>query len=254
MALTPVCLACAEGLTVELWCKRHKGEELGKRCIPIPVPTYNPSPFPAPTDPVCCLAFTPSCLACAENLSEELWCIKHMGDKQGQLCTPTLQPTPLVTITLPSATFQQVCCMAFTPSCLACAEGLSVEQWCITHNDDNLGNLCRLSSAVTSIPPIAPERVCCTAFTPSCLSCVEGLSEVQWCMKHRLDEQGKMCVASSNFPSQTSIISSSPPVKYCCMALTSYCLACVEGISEFQWCLKHKDDLQGRLCLKSYEY
>lgn len=52
------------------------------------------------------------------------------------------------------------CCMALTPECLACAEGITVEEW----KEKN-----------ESTP-----KACCRALTPECLACVEGITVEEW--------------------------------------------------------------------------
>ena len=52
------------------------------------------------------------------------------------------------------------CCMGLTPECLACAEGITVEEW----KEKN-----------ESTP-----KACCRALTPECLACVDGITVEEW--------------------------------------------------------------------------
>ena len=62
---------------------------------------------------------------------------------------------------------QKGCCKANTAKCLACASGMSIEEYCI-NNPSKVG--------CEEYP-----RICCMAYTANCLACAAGMSLEDYC-------------------------------------------------------------------------
>jgi len=100
-----------------------------------------------------------------------------------------------------------ICCRALTADCLACSAGVTVEQYC----QDNAG---------TAGCPEEPT-MCCRAFSAECLACSNGVSVEEFCAENP---------GTADCPEEPTI---------CCRALTADCLACSAGVSVEQYCVEH---------------
>eukprot|EP00656_Telonema_subtile_P036238 TRINITY_DN401_c0_g1_i1.p1 TRINITY_DN401_c0_g1~~TRINITY_DN401_c0_g1_i1.p1 ORF type:complete len:340 (+),score=35.58 TRINITY_DN401_c0_g1_i1:220-1239(+) len=115
----------------------------------------------------------------------------------------------LATVVCSSA--QRTCCKANTLGCLACAKGVSLSQYCISH------------PLTPGCPPGEPEpRACCMALTASCMSCSEGVTEQEFCAH-----------------SPSTVGCPVQEVSTCCEAQTSECLSCAKGVAEISYCRHH---------------
>ena len=59
--------------------------------------------------------------------------------------------------------------MAYSAGCNACAEGVTVEDYCKNHND------------VVGCPGYVAPVMCCFAMTPECLACGAGMTIKDYC-------------------------------------------------------------------------
>lgn len=66
-------------------------------------------------------------------------------------------------------------------------------------------------------------NVCCKAMISSCMACVEGISEKEFCKKN----ENKKVSGCEKYN------------EVCCKAMTSSCMACKEGITEKAFCKKN---------------
>jgi len=83
----------------------------------------------------------------------------------------SIPPTPVVDPP-PIEDGPPMCCMAFTASCMACAQGVSMEEYCSSHPD------------TVGCPKRAPDiepKLCCKALSASCMACIEGVSQRHFC-------------------------------------------------------------------------
>lgn len=82
---------------------------------------------------------------------------------------------------------------------------------------------------------------CCKALTAKCLSCVEGVSEAQYCESNPAtvgcEEESKE--KEEEIPSSEV---STPPTP-CCMALTADCLSCSQGLTVQEFCERNPEEI-----------
>lgn len=107
----------------------------------------------------------------------------------------------------------QLCCMAMTASCLACVEGVSVEEYCADHQHVDVQDCDAPVTPAIGVPA--------STLVP--------------------DETKTLPMSSHAPPEPTSTpvqvpTSSQTPVSTCCMAVTATCLACREGVSVEDYC------------------
>eukprot|EP00418_Pyrodinium_bahamense_P065950 CAMPEP_0179092160 /NCGR_PEP_ID=MMETSP0796-20121207/42137_1 /TAXON_ID=73915 /ORGANISM="Pyrodinium bahamense, Strain pbaha01" /LENGTH=506 /DNA_ID=CAMNT_0020789763 /DNA_START=64 /DNA_END=1582 /DNA_ORIENTATION=- len=107
----------------------------------------------------------------------------------------------------------QLCCMAMTASCLACVEGVSVEEYCADHQHVDVQDCDAPVTPAIGVPA--------STLVP--------------------DETTTLPMSSHAPPEPTSTpvqvpTSSQTPVSTCCMAVTATCLACREGVSVEDYC------------------
>jgi len=162
-------------------------------------------------DPACCESITATCVACREGISKEEFCrkqtIKYIGCDH-ETITPLQKSKSLLKK-------NKGCCRAYTAKCLACVDGVSVQDFCKQHNNDIVGcvhasienkhemdstpskNVPSLESVKSIINNTASSnvtagivndipRACCRAFTAKCLSCTEGISVEEYCRLHQV--------------------------------------------------------------------
>merc|ERR1712150_287274 len=69
------------------------------------------------------------------------------------------------------------CCTAMSATCLACTEGISVEEYCKKNTDVR---------GCGTDKPEKPEKphACCTTISATCLACTEGISVEEYCKKN----------------------------------------------------------------------
>ena len=70
-----------------------------------------------------------------------------------------------------------------------------------------------------------PPRMCCKAYNAKCMSCMEGITEAEYCAKY----PGRVGCPVIYEPSE----------RMCCMAMTPSCLACSAGLTVDQYCAKN---------------
>jgi len=109
------------------------------------------------------------------------------------------------------------CCYAMTADCLACAAGISVEEYCKL-NSKSFG--CE-KFAAKSLPPVVAPVMCCKAMTADCFACSAGVTVEEFC---------------NLSPGSIGCEKFAPPPVMCCMAMTADCLACAAGVSVEQYC------------------
>jgi len=97
----------------------------------------------------------------------------------------------------------RVCCRAMTATCLSCTAGQTVDEYCE-------------ANPTTSGCP--DPRVCCRAMTANCLSCTAGQTVEEYCEANP----------------RTSGCPDPPPV--CCRAMTATCLSCTAGQTVEEYC------------------
>lgn len=96
----------------------------------------------------------------------------------------------------------RVCCMAMTVDCLACADGITEQEYCSKH-PGTVG---------------CTAQACCMAATAECLACSDGTSVQEYCSKHP---------TTAGCPQP------------CCKAMTAECLSCEQHMTEEEYCSKH---------------
>lgn len=126
----------------------------------------------------------------------------------------------------------QFCCMAMTPQCLACAAGISVEDW-LERNTLSFEKEKRRAGPFGQfmLAKEAPRR-CCMAMIPQCLACHNGMSLEEWQNVYE-SQFGQMEKRRAGPFGQFQLAKESPQM--CCMAMTPQCLACQAGISIQEW-------------------
>jgi hypothetical protein len=72
----------------------------------------------------------------------------------------------------------RMCCMAMTASCIACSNGLSIDELCESRP---LTPGCKKEGAEEAVPERDVPRACCRAMTASCRACSSGLSMADFC-------------------------------------------------------------------------
>jgi len=92
-------------------------------------------------------------------------------------------------------------------------------------------SVCESEDGAPSAP--APQP-CCKALTAACLSCVEGVSEEEYCEANP-DTVG--CEASGAVETGDAVDDPTP----CCMALTADCLSCSAGVTIQEYCEANPD-------------
>jgi hypothetical protein len=139
------------GITEEEYCESHPGEW---GCPP----------------KKCCRAFSAECMSCVEGITEEEYCAKN----------PTVAGCP------PAAEEPKACCKAWNAECLSCTEGVTIEEYCA--RDENWGVMGCIKSpsqrAAEEAAAALPPKKCCRAFSAECMSCVEGITEEEYCAKN----------------------------------------------------------------------
>lgn len=126
---------------------------------------------PPPPPQQCCLAMTAACLACAEGISVEDFCAdpRHAGVQDCEEAAmpvpaptleeavPTMAPEPQTSTgsTTSPKVIHEACCGAMMASCLACAMGMSIEDYCA--DPQHFGTPGCETPSTTSVPSAARQ-------------------------------------------------------------------------------------------------
>eukprot|EP01065_Artemidia_motanka_P007790 TRINITY_DN138_c0_g1_i1.p1 TRINITY_DN138_c0_g1~~TRINITY_DN138_c0_g1_i1.p1 ORF type:complete len:1954 (+),score=787.18 TRINITY_DN138_c0_g1_i1:174-5864(+) len=106
-------------------------------------------------------------LAAAEELCSKCWAFGAATD----MCRRTVGGLKERCMKAKGAS---MCCMAMTADCLACAKGVSVQEYCASGTA--MG--CSRSDGTAARPV---KRVCCRARTATCMACAAGKSVKEYC-------------------------------------------------------------------------
>merc|ERR1712072_42267 len=120
------------------------------------------------------------------------------------------------------------CCRALSVKCLACAAGVTEEEFC--------------ESKPETFGCPEPPRVCCLAYNAPCLACAAGMTETEFCDKRPNDAANDVCPKEEE--------EEEPPARPCCRAYNVPCLACVAGMTETEFCDKRPNDAANDVCPK----
>merc|ERR1719414_2553071 len=97
------------------------------------------------------------------------------------------------------------CCEAMTAECLACAAGLTEEEFCVQQPTID---------GCKSQPVV--KKVCCRAMTAPCLACAANTTKEEYC---KMQPSTRGCQSGEE-------------ANACCEAMTAECLACAAGLTE----------------------
>lgn len=183
---------------------------------------------------MCCRAFTAECLACSAGQTEAEYCAQH---SESHVCAGAEPPAPVPPM--------RPCCRAFSLDCLACAAGQSNEDYCASNPSSHVCAATEATEAANtpldSETPDTSETVCCRAFTIACLACSAGLTEDQYCEQNPGFHD---CAGESQEAEEMEMEEQEAedgPVRFCCQAMSAPCMACMEGVTEDEYCLNHPD-------------
>merc|ERR1712072_1024266 len=154
-------------------------------------------------EPACCKALNAKCLSCAAGVTEEEFC-ESKPETFG--C-----PEP-----------PRVCCLAYNAPCLACAAGMTETEFCDKRPNDAANDVCPKE-----------EPVCCEAITASCEACRVGLTKEEYCEERPNPVAFEVCPSEEEEEGEEE---EEDKPKGCCKALTAQCLACVQGVSQAEYC------------------
>jgi hypothetical protein len=186
----------------------------------------------------CCLEKEAKCLSCINGMSIGEFCAKNKGvrgcDGKEPVCPERMKwndcgtPCPLK-----CGKERPEICMAPCVSGCECEDGLFLtpEGTCVKERE------C----------PIMMDRICCKAMTAQCLACAEGLYPREYCQlypdtagcKREPDSMdGNIGIIMDGSPIGTNGIDG-----ICCKAMTAPCLACAEGVTPYEYCLKYPETI-----------
>merc|ERR1719220_126336 len=113
-----------------------------------------------------------------------------------------------------------MCCKAMTADCLACAQGITTEEYCDANPQFPGCFQAKILPAALEVGRAEslgkPPKFCCMGMTADCLACSAGVSVDKYCRKH---------------PKTVGC-----PPRMCCKAMTADCLACAQGITTEEYC------------------
>jgi len=132
----------------------------------------------------------------------------------------------------------RACCRALTAECMACSQGISVQEYCIS-NPDTTG--CDSNETATNPPTVEqePGPVITTQGGATTLpAVVPGNDTVEG------GGGGNDAPPSTPAPPPTEeSMSPAGPPRACCRALTAECMACSQGISVQEYCISNPDTI-----------
>jgi hypothetical protein len=107
-----------------------------------------------------------------------------------------------------------MCCKAFSLNCLACAAGLTEDEFC---GNDPEHEVCTVDDN--------EPKMCCKAMTASCLACAKGITVKKYC------KENPETVGCDKDKGDVKGIGGKGDLsdRICCEAMTADCLACSAG-------------------------
>jgi len=250
-AMTAACLACAEGVSVNVFCASPKHTRVAG--CSMPAHTTNPTKLPAPASSgdVCCAAMTAVCLSCQRGVTVTAFCAEQ--DHAGVAgCKTSLLAQPQET----GSKMSEVCCSSFTAECLACKMGISAIAFCAEPDHAKVVGceaLSEIDDAVVALVDSTPQATkqvsrssgeqCCQSIIAECIACNLGITVVALCADpdyarvQGCDEEAdaaKLQLLQRSPSLSSQVVGGSGQL--CCTALVASCMACEHGISVKAFC------------------
>ena len=205
----------------------------------------------------CCLEKEAKCLSCINGMSIGEYCAKNKGvrgcDGKEPVCPERMKwndcgtPCPLR-----CGKERPEICMAMCVSGCECEDDLFLtpEGTCVKEKECPLidfpiadGNIVIMDGPIGN----DPDRICCKAMTAQCLACAEGVYPHEYCQEYPQTEGCKR--EPDSMDGNIGIIMDGSPIGtngfdgICCKAMTAPCLACAEGVTPYEYCLKYPETI-----------